>query len=469
MKAWQMERELMQQAVPRILSEEDQTWSAIEVIEDFDDQRINRWWYSEVPGSGAPERLIIGAIQAMENKGYDVTEAEAWIGEGLTAWENRDLPELHRISSKILQLLNQSKPDLSSPYWQHQQFTSWEQAEKQMIFIPAVQVDLNSPLFEEKMKAGWLGQIIGGAIGTAMEGYTTDQLKKTFGRIDQYIRTPNTFNDDITFELAFLKAFDQKGYQITSVDIADQWVALIPFAWSAEDIALRHLKNGVLPPVSGQMNNYFNEWIGAQMRGAICGMAAPGNPGEAARLAWIDGCISHHNNGIMGELFNAMLTATAFVEKDIHKLVQQTIESIPLTSEYGQVLRHALEQCRSANGWEEAWAICEKKYERYNWIHAYPNAAAEVVALWYGDGSFDKTMNVIALAGQDVDCNAAQIGCVLAIAGGLEALSSKWTDPIGDELNTYVRGMKQMTITGLSEWTVEAVRKAVAKSSVQEC
>jgi ADP-ribosylglycohydrolase len=459
MKAWQMEKELMEQAVPRILQEEEQTWDAIEPIENMEDMRTKLWWYSEVPGSGAPERLVIAAIQAMENRGYKVEEAEEWIEAGLEAYDS-DLATLHLITARIFRILFEAPKDRQSTYWQYEQFTSWSQVKDNTDFIEPVYVDTQAPDYPDKIYAGWMAQIIGGAIGTAMEGYTTAQLKKKFGSVTDYIRKPNTFNDDITFELAFLKALEVKGDELTAVDIAEQWVALIPFGWSAEDIALRNLKLGLFPPESGTHQNPFSDWIGAQMRGAVCGMAAPGNPEKAARLAWMDGSISHAGNGILGEVFNAVLTSLAFVEPDIRTLLEQAVDMIPTSSEYYSVIEHAMTQCKKTDNWEEAWHVCEARYEKYNWIHAYPNAAAEVVALWFGNGDFNRTMEIVALAGQDVDCNAAQIATVLGIAKGIDAIDQKWRAPIGDELVTYVRGMKQMTISGLADWTVKVVRNS---------
>ena len=40
------------------------------------------------------------------------------------------------------------------------------------------------------------------------------------------------------------------------------------------------------------------------MRGMICGMVAPAWPMEAARLAHLDGVVSHDNNGVYGEIFS---------------------------------------------------------------------------------------------------------------------------------------------------------------------
>lgn len=460
MKAWMIEKELISRSKPKLLSEEEQTWTDIGNVESEEDRKTRLLWYSEVPGSGARERLIIAAIQDTENRGRNVSAAEELILEGLDAYEKNDMVRLNQITSEIFYSLRNAPKDFDSDYWKHTEYKSWSDFEASCTFPEAKNVDVESMEFGTQIYAGWLSQIIGGAFGTALEGYTTENLRNTFGEINRYLRKPNTFNDDITYELAFLKAFEKKGYDVRSKDIALEWVGYIPSGWSAEDVALRNIKFGIFPPESGTFNNPFCEWIGAQMRGAICGMAAPGNPREAARLAWLDGEVSHSGNGIIGEVFNAVITSLAFVYNNVQLITEMAIRMLPPKSEYYSVVNFAYETALSEGDWKKAWAACEKKYERYNWIHAYPNAAAEIIALMYGGGDFDKTMNIIGEAGQDVDCNAAQIATVIGIAKGLSVLSEKWTEPIGDELDTYLRVMKKLTISGLSNWTAEAVRKA---------
>ena len=62
------------------------------------------------------------------------------------------------------------------------------------------------------------------------------------------------------------------------------------------------------------------------MRGGVCGMAAPGDPKMAAKLAWEDAIVSHHNNGVLGEVFNAVMVSLAFVEEDVKKVCRMAIE-----------------------------------------------------------------------------------------------------------------------------------------------
>jgi hypothetical protein len=121
------------------------------------------------------------------------------------------------------------------------------------------------------------------------------------------------------------------------------------------------------------------------------------------------------------------------------------------------VVNFAHSSCKEHGDWENAWRACEKKYERYNWIHAYPNACAEVVALWFGNGSFDETIHICCMEGLDVDCNGAQIATLLGILHEEKTLDGRWKDPIGDVLHTYMRGLNEISIKGLAKWTADIV------------
>ncbi|GKX30407.1 hypothetical protein SH1V18_28870 [Vallitalea longa] len=459
MKAWEMEKNLIESAIPKVLEEEEQQWDMMEDIGKSEDASIKLLWGSNVPGSGAPERVIIAGVQALENKGCIVEDYEDIVQQGLEALRNDDMIKLHTLTSKLYHQMNNCKKDEKSSYWQYKEYKNWKEYEQDVTFIKDP-YDVHSKDYEEKILIGWKSQLVGGALGTAIEGYTTDNLRKTFGEIRDYVRKPNTLNDDITFELAFLKAHMEKGGDVDSVDIAHEWIGLIPAGWSAEEVALRNIRYGIYPPESGTFCNPYCEWIGAQMRGAICGMVAPGNPKEAARLAWLDGQVSHYNNGIIGEIFNAMLVSLSFTKSDVRLLLKEVINMIPSKSEYYSVVKFALDQCEKSDNWEQAWRPCEKKYERYNWIHAYPNAAAEVVALWFGNGDYDETLHIIAMEGVDVDCNAAQIMTAIGIIVGKDKIADKWTEPFENNIVTYVRGMENISIDELTKWTVESCRNA---------
>ena len=459
-RAYEYDRELYEGAVPVVLTEEEQTWENAFDADASNWSYIRLLWGSNVPGSHAPERVLLAGILSMYNMGCDVTEAEKLIPQALEARENDDKVTLTRITARVFHILNNAAQIPGHPYLRYKVYDTFRQYRQDVAFPSYPAVDIMAPAFFDRVYAGWIAQIVGAAVGTAVEGYSAQALRKAFGEIRGYVRKPSTYNDDITYEIAFLEAFDKFGNGVTSEQIAEEWVSLIPSGWSAEDIALKNLQLGIYPPESGYRCNPFREWIGAQMRGAICGMAAPGNPELAAELAFRDGVVSHHNNGVLGEVFNAVMCSIAFCEQDMRTIVRKAIDMVPPQSEYYSVVRFAWEQCEKHDDYRKAWDACEQKYIRYNWIHAYPNAAAEVVALYYCGNNFDDCLNIISMVGQDVDCNAAQIMTLFGLAYGIGCIDSRWRDPIRDELYSYVRGYEKTTITAIAQKTVEAVRKA---------
>jgi len=61
-----------------------------------------------------------------------------------------------------------------------------------------------------------------------------------------------------------------------------------------------------------------------------------------------------------------------------------------------------------------------------------------------------ETFSFLAKAGLDVDCNAGLAGNVLGI---LKPVPPQWVTPIGDRLETYIRGKEVLSIQTLAEKT----------------
>ncbi len=465
MKAWELEYNTMAAATPLLCEQAGENWLKYEEAGNQFDEKLKKDWYSAVPGSEAPCQLVVAAVQAMENRGYDVSEAEALLPEGLLCLRQNDLPGLNAVTAKIHAALRRAPKNTASEYWRYKEYFSFADVLAEVDFGPEAGY---SPLCEEYpalVENAWRAQLVGSAVGTQMEGYVTPQIVKAYGRIDRYLREPETYNDDLTYAITFLDVFAQKGYDITSEDIAYNWARLVPDGYSAEETALWNIRSGILPPESGRQGNYFYDWIGAQMRTALIGVLAPGQPGLAAELAWRDSVVSHANNGALGGVFNAVLASLAFTQSDVQKLVQQAVSLMPGKSQYRAIVQDALTECQKGEGWQNAWQALEERNKRYHWIHAYPNAAAEVVALWYGQGDFDETLNIICQAGRDTDCNAGQILTVLGAMG--RPIGEKWLAPLGPVVKTYMRAYRQFTLEEMAQKTVQAARDAFSRAKTQ--
>jgi ADP-ribosylglycohydrolase len=455
--AWQIDRQIRLNAVPLDRRKESSNWYTSETVFPTGDDLIALFWNARVPGSGAPEIPYVEMVESMANKGYDMRRAEALLPEGLRLAEAGDRANLRALTARLLHAIHTAPADPASPYWRFDHPATWPEVRAAM--EPNLQSEGDAPRdlpdLDERILAGWLGQLAGGAFGTAIEGYHYSKIMEVYGRIDAYITTPETMNDDVTYELVFLDVFERLGRAISSVELGLEWLRQIPFGWSAEWIALHNLQDGILPPESGSFRNPYSDWIGAQMRGMVCGMLAPAWPLEAARLAHIDGVVSHSANGVYGEMYAAVLTSLAFTHTDPRELVVDGLRYLPQGSEYVHLARECLETLRREPDPERAWQILDRRFEQYNWIHAYPNMAADLLALWHSGGDMTRAFSLLAYAGLDVDCNAGLVGSVLGIMHGTPA---QWAEPLNDTLETYMPGKEKLSIRELAARTARLAR-----------
>ncbi len=453
-RAWQIDRELRLNAVPVDRRTHPSHWEEMAAFPRGDDLMM-LFWDARVPGSGAPEIPYVEMVQSMHNRGYDVREAEALLPEGMQLAGENKRGELRKLTDRLLETLFNSPVIPAHPYWSFEHPGTWDDIRLAMspVFPDPVRSSIEN--LESRIYQGWLGQLAGGAFGTCIEGYHTNQIQKIYGNIDGYIAQPETMNDDVVYEMVLLDVFEEKGRKFTSTDLALEWVRQIPFGWSAEWVALENLRAGLLPPESASRRNPYSDWIGAQMRGMVCGMLAPGKPMEAARLGYTDAAISHCANGIYGEIYSAVLVSLAFVKNDPRELVRLALGWLPQGSEYFAVAKECLKVLAVQPDYRQAWAVLDQRFEEYNWIHAYPNLAADLLALWYGNGDLTESFKILAFAGMDVDCNAGLVGNILGV---MNQVPEKWSAPLNDLLETYLPGKERLSIRVLAERTAHLAR-----------
>lgn len=448
-KAWEIDRQLRLNAIPVDRRLHRSHWDEV-ITFPHGDALIALFWNASVPGSGAPEIPYVEMVQSMANRGYDVSSAEALLEEGMLLAEKGEAAGLRRLTARLLAELFNAKRLPGHIYWSYEHPAEWEDV---VAAMPAQHEYIGYAKItdlQERIYQGWIGQLAGGAFGTCIEGYHTSQIEKVYGEITSYITEPETMNDDVVYELVFLDEFERQSKALTCTDLALEWVRQIPFGWSAEWVALENLRRGILPPQSGAFRNPYSDFIGAQMRGMVCGMLAPAQPLEAARLAHLDAVISHAANGVYGEIFSAVLVCLAFTHTDTHALIQAAQNFLPGKSEYTATLSACLDTIRNHPDYPSAWKILDQRFEEYNWIHAYPNLAADLLALWYGNGDFTKSFQILAHAGLDVDCNAGLVGNILGIMHGVP---QAWSAPLGDLLETYLPGKERLSIRELAQRT----------------
>ena len=308
---------------------------------------------------------------------------------------------------------------------------------------------LTAEQYYDKVHGGWLGSAIGGSFGANFQRMNKNDIELFLTESEQwpltdYVKTappwvppgmggmggmgvpvapPTAYtgnewgpagfgpDDDILFQVANLLLLEEKGLDITSQDVADNWLAKFSTheatnTGGAVRIAEDLLKQGVRPPESGQHER--GEMMGGQMKGEFWGYLLPGNPEAAAEYGRIDAEVAFFGDGINGEMFMAAVTAEAFFESD----------------------------------------------------------AVIALALLYGDGDFDKAISIATMAGWDTDTNTADVAPVMGIILGASAIDEKWTAPIANIMRTDVRGAEELQIDELARRTVEiGMMMTAAKSA----
>lgn len=340
--------------------------------------------------------------------------------------------------------------------------------------------------YYDKVHGAWLGAAVAGALGMSVEGMHKNDLKPYLTELGQWPLTeyikrlpphrdperkqwftaedwgPAGFgpDDDTLYQVANLLLLEEKGPEITSQDIADKWLASFSVfeaqnCGRAVRVAERRLKDGIMPPESGQ--HEMGEFMGGQMKGEFWGYVLPGNPAEAARYGRLDAEVAFHTDGIYGEMFMAALTAEAFFESDPTELLEAGLAVIPEDCDYAKCIRDVITWHQQwPDDWEKAHEQIDAKWapEGAKNRRVFPNNAVNALALLYGDGDFDKTITIAVMAGWDTDTNAGDVGPVMGIVLGRGAISAKWTEPIGNTFRCDVKGAEEWQIDELARRTV---------------
>jgi len=322
--------------------------------------------------------------------------------------------------------------------------------------------------YAERVYAGVLGKIIGVYLGRPFEGWEYARIERELGEVTDYVHERFgvpliVTDDDISGTFTFIRALeDFAGADVSAADIGRTWLNYLieerTVLWwgglgnSTEHTAYLRLKNGVEAPRSGSIalnGKVVAEQIGAQIFIDGWAMVAPGDPELAAALAAKAGSVSHDGEAVYGAQVLAAMEAAAFTESNMDVLLDTALTFIPADSVIARLIGD-LREWHAADGddWRQGFGRVQGRYgyDRYGGnCHMVPNHAIIILALLYGGGDFAHSLMIANTCGWDTDCNSGNVGCLLGIRGGLEAIDAataegngagtgKWRGPVADRL-----------------------------------
>jgi ADP-ribosylglycohydrolase len=319
---------------------------------------------------------------------------------------------------------------------------------------------INEAEFRDRVYACWLGKNIGGTLGMPFEG------KKEINNITFYTKIKEgepAANDDLDLQILWLKAMEENNYRVDAYTLGEYWLKYVPVNWNEYGVGKANMRLGIMPPLSGEYNNAkWKTSNGAWIRSEIWACLAPGNPMLAAQFAWNDACVDHGcTEGTFAEIFTATLESAAFIEKDMNKLIQFALSTIPPDCKVTNAVNTALEAKKSGKTWEQARESVIKATEDLGWFQAPRNVAFTIIGWLYGDGDFGKSICIAINCGDDTDCTGATLGSIFGIIYGTGIIPEKWRAPIGDGIKTVaISGFEApATLQILTDKTVAAQKK----------
>ncbi|HEV2921911.1 MAG TPA: ADP-ribosylglycohydrolase family protein, partial [Actinomycetota bacterium] len=317
--------------------------------------------------------LVAAELAQRRESGYEVNGLEAAVAAALADG-----------SVPLQELLDRLERAPHRDDWPYQEPSRLEELLAQLPETPPMPLQLDEPELRDRLLGAWLGRCAGCTLGKPVEGWTHDRIRRylelagaypllhylpalepapeglelracwpdtTRGRIRYMAR-----DDDLDYTILGLHVLETHGFGFGSREVAAEWLDHLPFTrtYTAERVAYRNLVLGLHPPETATCRNPYREWIGAQIRGDIWGYVSPGNPRQAATLAFRDAAVSHTANGIYGELWSAALVAACFAAPDARSALVASLAHVPPRARLAEALRQVLDMHASGLGWPAA-------------------------------------------------------------------------------------------------------------------
>ncbi|MEU6142315.1 ADP-ribosylglycohydrolase family protein [Streptomyces sp. NPDC047081] len=329
--------------------------------------------------------------------------------------------------------------------------------------IPTVPSSGNTAELRERARGALLGLAVGDALGAPAENMKPSEIRSRWGRITGYVTDTPAGTDDTEYAIFSGLLLARHGSALTPAHVEAAWHEWIadrdegPFrgAGFSERGTLENLRRGLAAPISAQHRHAWSD--GLAMRAAPFGVFAAGRPAEAARLAAIDGSVSHEGEGIYGGQAVAAGVAAAMAGAPTVAVVASALAVIPDDSWTARSLRRAVAVAHRG----------ERAVRSAVVIGGYPwtDLAPEAVALAFGayaaaDGDFREAVLTAVNMGRDADTTAAVAGALSGATQGASAIPSEWASPIAPARGTCLPAMAGHHVLEVADLLVPGLTEA---------
>ncbi len=310
-------------------------------------------------------------------------------------------------------------------------------------------VEISRAELLDKIRGAWVGKAYGVALGGPTEFKNMGTIIEGPIEMDEAGLKKLPRQDDLFVNMAFLQMVADNGFD-TPAEVFAEAFAYAGFGLGhANSQARQNILAGVPADMSGHPKySPHAEDIDFQIEADFIGLIHPGLPETAWDMCDRVGHIMNYGDGFYGGVFVAAMYAAAFVQDDPHEIVASGLKALPPDSGYAEVIRDVIRLYKEhPKDWRATWHELQEKWgheDRCPWgvtgahgslkgmfnISASLNGAYIVLGMLYGEGDFDKTVEISTRAGQDSDCNPSTAAGVLGAMMGYDGLPEHVKDAI---------------------------------------
>ncbi len=316
--------------------------------------------------------------------------------------------------------------------------------------------------YEDHLRAMWLGEVIANWTGRITEGcccpgcpgggdFLTDADwggQTPGGKTIEFIldQDPWLADDDTDIEYIYQYLMEAHGPDLTAAQIRAGWMVHInDFIWVSNARARALMDRGIAPPeTSLGCGNTHSLRIDAQLTTEMFGVYCPGRPADALALAQLpirttaEGYAAH-----AAQAFVVMYAWATLIPEELSGvepslwLVERAREVLPAESKTLDVLDYvtAWYLIHPDGPWEDCRDAIYSRYQLDDgqngflyrgWTESTVNFATAIMALLYGEGDYQRTIQIATLAGWDSDNPAATLGGLLGLMLGYDELVAQF-------------------------------------------